>query len=147
MPRVVLVVDDDLVVLEILAVMLEDLGCEVVTATGPQEALEKLGADPRVEVLFTDIEMPEMDGYELAKQAQRIRSGLKVIVTSGRAQDRTDLPMVPKPFGTEAIASDGRCGRALLGLPPGNARHLNSLGEQLRTGPPEGTSECPASAS
>jgi CheY-like chemotaxis protein len=102
--RVVLVVDDDLEVLEILAVILEDLGCEVVTATRPQEALEKLGADPRVEVLFTDIEMPEMDGYELAKQAQRVRSGLKVIVTSGRAQDRTDLPMVPKPFGSEAIA-------------------------------------------
>ena len=104
MARVVLVVDDDPEVLEILAVMLEDLGCEVVTATGPQEALEKLTADPRVEVLFTDIEMPEMDGYELAKQAQRVRSGLKVIVTSGRPQGRTDLPMVPKPFGAEAIA-------------------------------------------
>ena len=102
--RVVLVVDDDPEVLEILAVMLEDLGCEVVTATGPQEALEKLTADPRVEVLFTDIEMPEMDGYELAKQALRVRSGLKVIVTSGRGQDRTDLPMMRKPFGTEALA-------------------------------------------
>ena len=56
--RVVLVVDDDPEVLDVLAAMLEDLGCEVVTATGPQEALEKLGADPRAEVLFTDIEMP-----------------------------------------------------------------------------------------
>ena len=45
MPRVVLVVDDDLEVLDVLAAMLEDLGCEVVTATGPQEALEKLAAD------------------------------------------------------------------------------------------------------
>jgi CheY-like chemotaxis protein len=100
----VLVVDDDLEVLDVLAAMLEDLGCEVVTATGPQEALVKLAADPRIEVLFTDIEMPEMDGYELASQGQRVRSGLKVIVTSGRAQDRTDLPMVRKPFGTEALA-------------------------------------------
>ena len=104
MPRVVLVVDDDLEVLEVLAAMLEELGCEVVTAPGPQEALEKLAADPRIEVLFTDIEMPEMDGYELAKQALRVRSGLKVIVTSGRAQDRSDLPMMRKPFGTEALA-------------------------------------------
>jgi two-component system cell cycle response regulator CpdR len=103
-PRVVLVVDDEPDVLEILAALLEDLGCEVVTATGPQEALEKLGADPQIDVLFTDIEMPGMDGYELAKHAQRIRSGIKVIVTSGRAQDRTDLPMVCKPFGTEALA-------------------------------------------
>ena len=104
MPRVVLVVDDDLEVLDVLAAMLEDLGCDVVTAEGPQEALKKLAADPRIEVLFTDIEMPEMDGYELAKQAQRVRSGLKVIVTSGRAQDRSDLPMMRKPFGTEALA-------------------------------------------
>jgi two-component system cell cycle response regulator CpdR len=103
-PRVVLVVDDEPDVLEILAALLEDLGCEVVTATGPPEALEKLAADFRIDVLFTDIEMPGMDGYELAEKAQRIRSGLKVIVTSGRAQDRTDLPMVHKPFGTEALA-------------------------------------------
>ena len=88
MPRVVLVVDDDSEVLEILAVMLEDLGCEVVTATGPQEALEKLAADPRIEVLFTDIEMPQMDGYELSKQAQRVRSGLKVIVVRRLSPER-----------------------------------------------------------
>jgi two-component system, cell cycle response regulator CpdR len=103
-PRVVLAVDDDPAVLEIVAVMLEDLGCEVVTAAGPQEALKKLASDPRMELLFTDVEMPGMDGYELAKQAQGVRSGLKVIVTSGRAQARTDLPMVRKPFGTEALA-------------------------------------------
>jgi len=103
-PRVVLVVDDEPDVLEILAAMLEDLGCEVVTAKGPQEALARLAADPRIDLLFTDIEMPVMDGYELAEKAKHVRSGLRVIVTSGRAQDRTDLPMVHKPFGTEALA-------------------------------------------
>jgi two-component system cell cycle response regulator CpdR len=103
-PRVVLVVDDEPDVLEILAAMLEDLGCEVVTATQSEKALEKLAADPRIELLFTDIEMPVMDGYELAEKAKRVRNGLRVIVTSGRAQERTDLPMVHKPFGTEALA-------------------------------------------
>jgi CheY-like chemotaxis protein len=111
----VLVVDDDPPVLEILAAMLEDLGCQVITATGSPEALSKLAADPRIDVLFTDVEMPGMDGYELAEEAKRIRNGLAVIVTSGRAQDRTDLPMVRKPFGTEALArtmeetTGGRC--------------------------------------
>ena len=62
MSRVVLVVDDDPGVLETLADMLSDLGCEVVTAPGPREALEKLSADARIELLFTDIEMPIMDG-------------------------------------------------------------------------------------
>ena len=104
MPRVVLVVDDDPGVLETLADMLSDLGCEVITAPGPREALEKLNADARIELLFTDIEMPIMDGYALAEKAQSIRRGLRVIVTSGRAQDRIDLPLVRKPFGAETVA-------------------------------------------
>jgi hypothetical protein len=40
----------------------------------------------------------------LAEKAQNIRRGLRVIVTSGRAQDRFDLPLVHKPFGAEAVA-------------------------------------------
>jgi CheY-like chemotaxis protein len=101
---VVLVVDDDPGVLETLADMLSDLGYEVITAPGPREALEKLSADARIELLFTDIEMPIMDGYALAEKAQSIRRGLRVIVTSGRAQDRIDLPLVRKPFGAETVA-------------------------------------------
>ena len=40
----------------------------------------------------------------LPNRSQHVRSGLKVIVTSGRAQNRTDLPIVRKLFGTEALA-------------------------------------------
>jgi hypothetical protein len=43
--RVVLVVDDDPLVLDVTACMLEDLGCEVVTAHGGSDALSKLSAD------------------------------------------------------------------------------------------------------
>jgi len=42
MPRVVLVVDDEPLVLEVTATMLDDLGCETVTAASGKEALEKL---------------------------------------------------------------------------------------------------------
>jgi DNA-binding NtrC family response regulator len=42
MTHLVLVVDDDPDVLEVLAEMLEDLGCEVLSATGGSDALEKL---------------------------------------------------------------------------------------------------------
>jgi two-component system, cell cycle response regulator CpdR len=62
--RVVLVVDDDPLVLKVTATMLQDLGCEVVTATGANEALDKLCTDRRIEVLNTDINMPGMDGHE-----------------------------------------------------------------------------------
>jgi two-component system, response regulator PdtaR len=45
---------------------LEDLGCEVVTASDAADALEKLATNSRIEILITDINMPGMDGYALA---------------------------------------------------------------------------------
>ena len=69
MSRIVLVVDDSHLVLDIAATMLENLGCEVVTASNAKEALAKLSTDPRIEVLISDIDMPGMDGRELAEAA------------------------------------------------------------------------------
>src|SRR5580658_6194265 len=92
--RVVLVVDDEPLVLDVTASMLEDLGCEVVTAANAREALQKLSTDQRIEILVTDINMPGMDGYELATRAKRIREQLKVIVLSGREQHGSGFPLV-----------------------------------------------------
>ena len=69
MSRVVLLVDDDSLVLDVAASMLKDIGCEVVTAAGGAEALEKLSIDERIEILITDVNMPDIDGYALAKYA------------------------------------------------------------------------------
>jgi two-component system cell cycle response regulator CpdR len=96
--RVVLVVDDEAMVLDVTASMLEDLGCEVVTARGGNDALRKLSTDSRIEVLITDINMPGMDGYELAEKARRMREGLKVIVLSGHAHNGRGFPFIRKPF-------------------------------------------------
>ena len=98
MSRVVLVVDDDPLVLDVTASMLEDLGCEVVTAHGGSDALSKLSADDRIEILITDINMPGMDGYELAEKASDMREGLKVIVLSGRPPAGGGFPLIQKPF-------------------------------------------------
>jgi CheY-like chemotaxis protein len=62
MPRVVLVVVDDPDVLDLTTSYLEEFGCEVITATRASEALAKLAADERIDILITDVEMPEMDG-------------------------------------------------------------------------------------
>jgi two-component system, cell cycle response regulator CpdR len=102
--RIVLVVDDEPVVLDITTSMLEDLGCEVITATNAFEAIAKLSADPRIEVLITDIHMPGMDGYELAEKAQRLKRGIQVIVVSGKDGGRPDMPLVRKPFSQHDLA-------------------------------------------
>jgi CheY-like chemotaxis protein len=61
--RTVLVVDDDPLVLEVTA----DLGCEVVTAASGMDALERLSENANIEILVTDLNMPGMNGYELAR--------------------------------------------------------------------------------
>lgn len=112
--RKVLVVDDEPLVLDVIAQMLEELGCEVVMTTDPRLALDLLAGDERLEILITDINMPEMSGYELAEKAQRARKNLGVIVLSGRETEPHGFPMIRKPFLQEDLArtmehTTGRC--------------------------------------
>jgi two-component system cell cycle response regulator CpdR len=103
MSRVVLAVDDEPLVLYITAEMLEDLGCEVLTATNADEALDKLRTDSRIEVLLTDVHMPGMDGCLLAEKAVQISKDLKVIVLSGRNVDGCGFPLIRKPFSQDDL--------------------------------------------
>jgi CheY-like chemotaxis protein len=98
MSRLVLVVDDDPLVLEVTALMLEDIGCEALTATCGEDALERLSRDSRIEVLITDVNMPGMDGRALAAAAVRDYPRLKVLLLSGRARDGDGFPLIRKPF-------------------------------------------------
>jgi CheY-like chemotaxis protein len=104
MARTVLVVDDDADVREIIAGMLEELGCEVISAESGSEALDRLKRDDRISVLITDINMPGMDGHELAERGTRLRPDLKVLQLSGRERRRDAFPMIRKPFSTEDLA-------------------------------------------
>jgi two-component system, cell cycle response regulator CpdR len=108
MSRTVLVVDDDQDVLEVVAAMLEDLGCNVVTAESGRAALDLLEQNRRIEILITDINMPGMDGHELAERAKRICPELQVLQLSGRERRRDGFPMIQKPFTEEDLANTMR---------------------------------------
>jgi DNA-binding response OmpR family regulator len=83
----VLVVDDDEVIRQLIAVNLTLEGFEVVTAVDGQDCLEKVvEADP--DVITLDVMMPHLDGWVTATQLRRNpeTAGIKVVLITARAQ-------------------------------------------------------------
>ncbi|MDE2583193.1 MAG: response regulator [Rhodospirillales bacterium] len=95
----ILVVDDDPQVREIVSEILGDFGHTVVAAGGGVEALRLLDETPAIDLVITDVRMPDISGLELASRAQRERADLKVILISGYflAAD-VGLTVLRKPF-------------------------------------------------
>jgi CheY-like chemotaxis protein len=77
----------------------EALGHDVITALSGTEALKGLERDEHIEVLLTDINMPNMSGLELARRAKQLRQSLKAAFISGRDSPVADVPVLRKPFG------------------------------------------------
>lgn len=80
----VLVVEDDPAILELVGRILGKLGYAVLSAPGPREALD-LGRrhEGTIDLLLTDIIMPEMNGRELTERLRAERPGLEVLYMSG----------------------------------------------------------------
>jgi|SRR6185437_2659438 len=81
----ILFVEDDSAVRDVVMQMLYRRGFAVLTAADAYDAIRILN-DRHVDVLFTDIIMPGMDGVQLAKQAKLMRPGIKVLFETGYAQ-------------------------------------------------------------
>jgi CheY-like chemotaxis protein len=84
----ILVVEDDDAVRDVVLRALSEKGFGVLTASTAYEALNILGKRS-VDLLFTDIIMPGMDGVELVKEARRLRPDLKVLFATGYARSAT----------------------------------------------------------
>jgi CheY-like chemotaxis protein len=98
MAHSVLVVDDDPLVLEVTAALLEDFGCKVLTEATAASAIAHLARNDRIEILITDINMPVMNGYELAERARHMREALHVILLTGQESDGHGFPLIRKSF-------------------------------------------------
>jgi CheY-like chemotaxis protein len=84
----VLVVDDDEVIRQLIAVNLELEGFEVFTAVDGQDCLDKV-SDVQPDVITLDVMMPRLDGWVTTTQLRRNpeTSGIKVVLITARAQD------------------------------------------------------------
>jgi PAS domain S-box-containing protein len=81
-PLSILVIDDEEFVRETLGEILGALTHHVQTADSGRAALEKLGME-NFDVVFTDLAMPEMDGWEVARAIRQARPGLPVVLVTG----------------------------------------------------------------
>jgi two-component system, cell cycle response regulator CpdR len=98
MPRRALVADDDPFMRELVASMLEELGCETVTARSGADALGRLANERTIDLLVADINMPGMSGTEVAERARSFRPGIRILLISGRESDGRGFPLLQKPF-------------------------------------------------
>jgi PAS domain S-box-containing protein len=80
----VLIVEDEPAVLEVATEIFESLGYDVLTAVDATAALEVLAQDVSIDVLFSDVVMPNgMNGVELSRKARELRPGMKILLASG----------------------------------------------------------------
>jgi len=106
----VLIVEDEPFIRMAAADIVSDIGITPFEASDAGEALALLGDHPEIRLIFTDVNMPGMDGVALARRAREIRPDVSVIVTSGRRAIPLDqLPedgtFLPKPYGSEQLTN------------------------------------------
>jgi two-component system, response regulator PdtaR len=108
-PRRVLVVEDEALVRDLIVDVLTEDGFEVHAVASARDALSHLAAHLPVDVLFTDVELPDdIDGARLAVLARKLSPDLAVVYTSAGARRIDRVPgslFVAKPYEPAQICA------------------------------------------
>ena len=115
-----IVVEDDDGVRVLVEELLLNRGYNVITAQTGAEGLDRIRREPRLCLVITDIRMPGIDGWELARRATEMRADIKVLYITGypgeqRPDDAPPGPLLRKPWRAgefykcleQLIGSDG----------------------------------------
>ncbi len=110
--QTILAVDDDRAILALLDQVLTDAGYDVLLADGGWSAIQQFENCPRpVELLLTDVIMPDLTGPVLAERLRSKKPDLRVLFISGfhdadlvqRFVTRRGFTLLPKPFTVDAL--------------------------------------------
>jgi CheY-like chemotaxis protein len=110
----ILLVEDEADVRSFTATVLSELGYKVLTAADASSALAVLASGPKVDLLFTDVGLPNgVDGRQLVDEARKRWPALKVLFTTGYARSsivhygRLDpgIELIVKPFSEASLAN------------------------------------------
>jgi CheY-like chemotaxis protein len=107
----ILVVEDDAGVREFIQAVLSEQGYSVLAAPGPHEALQ-LSQTETIDLLLTDVVMPDMAGPQLAEQVLKHQPSVKLLFMSGYTEKAIsdwgltgqDVLLLDKPFTPEELA-------------------------------------------
>ena len=113
-PATALVVEDEPTVRALAESIIEALGYRILSAANAREAIALLEQDEPIDVLFTDINLPDgpdaTDGLELARKAVELCRNLRVIYTTGHGQTDgmtalfvEDAIFLPKPYTVKQL--------------------------------------------
>jgi PAS domain S-box-containing protein len=128
----VLIVEDNAAVGEFAVHLLEDVGYEAELAGNAAVALQLLEAHAdTVDVVFSDVVMPGMDGVEFGRTVRERWPGLPVVLTSGyshvlASDTRHGFPVLQKPYSADELARVLRQAR--------RSGRRNALGDALSRG-------------
>lgn len=109
----ILVVEDEQTVLDLAAVSLRSLGYEVLTANGPLGALKIFDrAGEKINLVLTDVIMPDMSGPEMAKKMRLKHPDVKLLIMSGYSEEKLNpldfsgeqMQFMTKPFSPADLA-------------------------------------------
>ena len=106
---IVLIVEDELLVREYAAEMLEAAGYATLQARDAEEAIAILEERDDIRIVFTDVQMPgSMDGLRLAAVIRNRWPPVELIVTSGQPAPRDGLlparaKFIPKPYSETGL--------------------------------------------
>jgi len=108
----ILVVEDEERVRHMTVEALSHLGYLVVSAAGPEQALDLVEGGTALHLLFTDVVMPGMNGRALADRVRAVRPGIKILYTSAYARNAgvhdgtldRGVAFLAKPFTVDQLA-------------------------------------------
>jgi DNA-binding NtrC family response regulator len=108
----ILAVDDDLAILDLVHHVLHEAGYHVLVANGGWDAIREFESSGQsVELLLTDVIMPDLTGPVLAERLRSQKPDLRVLFISGfhdadlvqRFVTRKGFTLLPKPFTVDAL--------------------------------------------
>ena len=124
MAKKVLVADDSLTIQKVIELTFSEENYQVMAFGNGRDALNYLRGD-RPDILLADVIMPELDGYELCREAKALQPGLPVILLTGtfepfdkiKAESAGYDDVVVKPFDSTALI--GKVEALLASVPEG----------------------------